>query len=53
MRYWHRGVLESPSPEVFKRRRDVALRDVVSGDGGDGLGLDYMILVVLPTLMIL
>ena len=29
--------MESPSLEVFKNRRDVALRDVVSGHGGDGL----------------
>jgi len=28
---------ESPSLEVFKNRVDVALRDVVSGHGGDGL----------------
>ena len=30
-------VLESPSLEVFKSRVDVALRDVVSGHGGDVL----------------
>ena len=30
-------VLESPSLEVFKNHGDVALRDVVSGYGGDGL----------------
>jgi len=45
MRHWHRlprGVVESPSPEEFKNRGDVALRDVVSGHSGDGLevGLD-------------
>ena len=36
------GVVESPSPEEFKNRGDVALRDVVSGHSGDGLevGLD-------------
>ena len=27
----------SPSLEVFKKRVDVALRDPVSGHGGDGL----------------
>ena len=32
-----REVVESPSPEVFKNRVDVALRDVVSGHGGGGL----------------
>ena len=30
---------ESPSLEVFKNRVDVALRDVVSGHGGDGLAV--------------
>ena len=32
----------SPSLQVFKERVDVALRDMVSGHGGDGLkvGLD-------------
>ena len=37
-----REVVESPSLEVFKKRGDVALRDVVSGHSGDGLmfGLD-------------
>ena len=32
-----REVVESPSVEVFMNRGDVALRDVVSGHGGDGL----------------
>ena len=32
-----REVVGSPSLEVFKNRVDVALRDVVSGHGGDGL----------------
>jgi len=37
-----RGVVESPSLEVFKNHGDVALRDVVSGRGGGRLviGLD-------------
>ena len=29
-----------PSLEVFKNCGDVALRDIVTGHGGDGLGLD-------------
>ena len=38
----HRVVVESPSLEVFKKSVDVALRDMASGHGGDGLmvGLD-------------
>ena len=32
-----REVVGSPSLEVFKNRVDVALRDVVSGHGGDGV----------------
>jgi len=34
--------VESLSLEMFKKRVDVALRDVVNGQGGDGLtvGLD-------------
>ena len=41
-------------PGVFKKCVDVALRDMVSGHGGDGLtvGLDDLS-VFLPTLMIL
>ena len=37
-----REVMESPSLEVFKTSVDVALKDVVSGHGVDGLmvGLD-------------
>ena len=37
---WHRlprEVVQSPSLEVFQNCVDVALRDVVSGHGGDGL----------------
>ena len=39
-RHWHRlprEVMESPSREAFKKHGDVALRDVVSEHGGDGL----------------
>ena len=38
--HWHRmprEVMESLSLEVFKNRVHLALRDVVSGHGGDGL----------------
>ena len=35
----HREVVQSPSLEVFQSRVDVALRDVVSGHGEDGLVL--------------
>ena len=35
-----REVVESPSLKVFNSHRDMALRDVVSGHSGDGLGLD-------------
>jgi len=40
VRHWyglHREVVKSLSPEVFKKCVVVALRDVVSGHGGDGL----------------
>ena len=33
----HREVVKSLSLEVFQGRVDVALRDVASGHGGDGL----------------
>ena len=32
-------VVESPSLEAFQSRVDVALRDMVSGHGGDGLAV--------------
>ena len=37
-----REVVDSLSLKLFKNNRDVALRDMVSGHGGDGLtfGLD-------------
>ena len=43
--HWNRllrEVVESPSLEEFKNRVEMALRDIVSGHGGDGLmvGLD-------------
>ena len=40
----------SLSLEVFQSRGDVALRDVGSGHGGDGLGLDLGILEVFSNL---
>jgi len=39
-----REVVESPPLEVFKNHRDVALRDMFSGHGGDGMQLDFTIL---------
>lgn len=45
-----REMVEPPSLEVFKNRGEVALRDMVSGLGGDRLGLDWIILVVFSKL---
>ena len=47
VRHWHRllrAVVESPSLEMFREHGDVALRDLVSGHGGNGLvvGLDVL-----------
>ena len=49
VRQWRRlprEVVESPSLEVFKKHGDAALRDVVSGHGGDGLAFGCYDLVV-------
>ena len=43
-------MVESPPFEGLKNSGDVALRDVVSSHGGDGLGLDWMILEVFSNL---
>ena len=40
----------SPSLEVFKNCVDVALRNMVNGHGGNGLGLDLMILELFSNL---
>lgn len=45
-----REVVGSTSLGVFKECGDVAQRDVVNGHGGNGLGLDMGILVVLSNL---
>ena len=44
------GVVESLSLEVLKKHGDVALRDVVNGHGGGGLGLALVIIEVFPNL---
>lgn len=46
-----REVVEPPSLVVFKNHGDVALRDIISGHGGDGLGVGlWMISVVFSNL---
>ena len=45
-----RDVVESLSLEVSRNRVDVALRDMVSGHGGDGLGLGLGIIELFPSL---
>lgn len=50
---WHRLPMEmvkSRSLEVFEKRGDVALKDVVNGHGGDRLGLNLVILEVFSNL---
>ena len=42
--------MESPSLEVSENCGNVALRDVVSGHGGGGMGLDWVILEVFSNL---
>jgi len=44
-------VVQSPSLEVLTNRVDVALRDAVSERGGDGLVLDWMILMAFSNLI--
>jgi len=36
-------VVDSPSLQVFEKRVDVALRDMVSGHGGNELGLGLVV----------
>ena len=51
--HWHRlprEVVDSLCLGLVEKGGDVALRDVVSGHGGDGLGLDCMILEVFSKL---
>jgi len=55
VRYWHRlcmEVVDSLPLEVFRNHGDVALRDVVIGHGGDGLGLNVKILEVFSNLKV-
>ena len=50
---WHglpREVVQSPSLGVIRSCGDVALRDVVSGHGGDWLELDRIVLEVFSNL---
>ena len=42
--------MESLTLEVFRNHGDVALRDMVSGHGGDGMGLDLGVLEVFSNL---
>jgi len=37
VRHWNKLPKEGPSLEVFKNHGDMALREMVSGHGGDGL----------------
>jgi len=43
-------MMESLSPEMFQNCGDVALSDMVSGHGGDVLGLNLKILVFFSNL---
>jgi len=47
VRHWHRllrEVVESPSLEMFREHGDVALRDLVSEHGGNGLVVGLYVL---------